>query len=628
MVNNVNKTDPFPPEIGQRISLGATCLDDRRCGFRVWAPKSERVDVRILGPQPQRVPMRKRERGYFDATLEGVEAGSRYVYVLDHGNERPDPASRFQPEGVHKPSQVVDSRGFGWTDADWRGIALDEYVLYELHVGTYTREGTFDAIIPHLENLKNLGITALELMPVAQFPGDRNWGYDGAYPFAVENSYGGPEGLMRLVNACHARGLAVTLDVVYNHLGPEGNYLGEFGYYFTDKYKTPWGQAVNFDGPHSDEVVRYFIENALSWISDFHIDALRLDAIHGIVDRSAQPFLRLLAQAVHKFSRRSGRQIYLIAESDFNDVRYIQPRDCGGYGIDAQWSDDLHHAVHALLTSETNGYYQDFGKVEDLVKALREGFVYSGQYSAYREQRHGNSSLEIPARQFVVFDQNHDQTGNRMLGERLSKLVSFEALKLAAGVVILSPFIPLLFMGEEYGEEAAFNYFTSHGDSDLIEAVRAGRRSDFAAFRWKGEPPDPQSEESFLASKLRHDLAGSGSHRNLREFYRALLRLRKERRALAHLSKQSMEVTGFEVEKALAVRRWLETDEVFIVCHFGKETTRLELPLPAGTWTKLLDSTDPQWAGKGSRIPQSLQSQGSPSLELPSEFLIVFGRDL
>lgn len=621
----MNAKAPFPPQIGKRISLGANCLENGRCHFQVWAPKSKHMEVRITQPRPQRILMQERVHGYFDAVLEDVEPDSRYVYVLDRKIERPDPASRFQPEGVHAPSQVVDSGSFRWSDAEWRGIPLEEYVLYELHVGTYTPEGTFDAIIPYLDNLKALGATALELMPVAQFPGGRNWGYDGAYPFAVQNSYGGPQGLRRLVNACHERQLAVTLDVVYNHLGPEGNYLGEFGYYFTEEYKTPWGQAVNFDGPHSDEVVRFFIENALYWISDFHVDALRLDAIHGIVDRSAQPLLRLLAESVHEFSRRSGRRVWVIAESDFNDVRYIQPRESGGYGIDAQWSDDLHHALHSLLTGESGGYYQDFGKIEHLVKALREGFVYSGQFSAYRQQRHGNSSRDIPARRFVVFSQNHDQTGNRMLGERLSALVSFEALKLAAGVVILSPFIPLLFMGEEYGEEAPFQYFTSHGDADLIDAVRAGRRRDFASFRWKGEPPDPQAESTFLASKLHHGLAESGDHRILQEFYRAIISLRKERHVLAHLSKGNMEVTGFEKEKVIVVRRWLEAEEVLMVFHFGKEPVRWVLPVPAGTWTKLVDSAEPQWSGKGSRMPGRIQ--GASSLELSPESLTVFEKE-
>ena len=316
-------------------------------------------------------------------------------------------------------------------------------MLYELHVGTFTAQGTFDAIVPHLDELKDLGITSIELMPVAQFPGDRNWGYDGVYPFAVQNSYGGPEGLKRLVNACHQRGLAVTLDLVYNHLGPEGNYLQDFGPYFTDRYRTPWGSAINFDGPESDEVRRFFIENALYWVTEFRVDALRLDAVHGIFDFSALHFLQELAAAVHEQAEQLNRRIYVIAESDLNDVRIVRSPELGGYGLDAQWNDDFHHALHTLLTGERTGYYEDFGRIQDLAKAFAEGFVYSGAYSPARRRRHGNSSKDLAAPRFVVFAQNHDQVGNR---HRLSALVSFEWLKLAAAVVLLSPFIPLLFI--------------------------------------------------------------------------------------------------------------------------------------------------------------------------------------
>jgi maltooligosyltrehalose trehalohydrolase len=334
-------------------------------------------------------------------------------------------------------------------------------------VGAYTKKGTFESIIPHLDELKKLGITAIELMPVAQFPGTRNWGYDGVYPYAVQNSYGGPEGFKRLVNACHGRGLALVLDVVYNHLGPEGNYLWDFGPYFTDRYKALWGFSINFDGPHSDDVRHYFIQNALYWVTEFHVDALRVDAVHAILDFSAEPFLEELASAVHDEAKRLNRRVYLIAESALNDTRVIRSREFGGYGLDAQWNDDFHHALHTVLTGERMGYYRDFGRLQDLAKALLEGFVYSGEYSPYRRRRHGNSSRDIPAHRFVVFSQNHDQVGNRMRGERLSELVCFERTKLAAGVMTLSPFIPLLFMGEEYGETAPFQYFVSHSDPDL-----------------------------------------------------------------------------------------------------------------------------------------------------------------
>ena len=366
-----------------------------------------------------------------------------------------------------------------------------------MHLGTFTEEGTFDAVIPYLEELKDLGITAIELMPVAQFPGDRNWGYDGVDLFAAQNSYGGPQSLKHLVDSCHARGLAVVLDVVYNHPGPEGDYLGDFGPYFTQRYRTPWGAALNFDGAYSDEVRRFFIENALYWITECHIDALRLDAVHAILDHAARTFIEDLVTAVQERAEQLNRRVYLIAESSSNDARLITPRHAGGLGSDAQWCDDFHHSLHTLLTGELNGYYQDYGQVSHLAKAVREGFVYAGEYSSYRRRSHGTSSQGIPAHLVVVRAQNHDQVGNRMLGDSLGRLVGFESLELAAGVLLLSPFVPLIFMGEEYGEAAPFPYFISHTDSNLVEAVRQGRREEFDAFQQEGDPPDPQDEATF-----------------------------------------------------------------------------------------------------------------------------------
>jgi maltooligosyltrehalose trehalohydrolase len=498
-------------------ALGATYLGEGRCRFLLWAPLAQTVEVHIVAPQERLIPLEKTLRGYYQAIVEAVEPGSLYIYRLDGQKERSDPASRYQPQDVHGPSQVVDTR-FPWEDGGWFGRPWRDYIMYELHVGTFTAEGTFDTIIPYLDELKDLGITAIELMPVAQFPGSRNWGYDGVYPYAAQHTYGGPEGLQRLVNACHQQGLAVVLDVVYNHLGPEGNYLGDFGPYFTDRYKTPWGLALNFDGPQSDEVRRFFIENALYWITACHIDALRLDAVHAIVDHSAYPFLDELAAAVHEQAEWLNRRVHVIAESDLDDTRIIRPRELGGYRHDAQWNDGFHHALHTLLTGECDGYYRDFGKVAHLAKAFAEGYVYSGQFSVFRQRRHGNSSRLVPAHKFVVCAQNHDQVGNRMLGERLGQLVSFEGLKLAAGVVLLSPCIPLLFMGEEYGETAPFPYFMSHSDPELIEAVRQGRREEFAAFAWESEPPDPQGEAVFQHAKLNHSLRYEAHHAVLGAF--------------------------------------------------------------------------------------------------------------
>jgi maltooligosyltrehalose trehalohydrolase len=607
-------------------SLGASLLEDGRCRFLVWAPLAHKVEVHLLAPRERLVPMESGERGYHHAAVNGVEPGSLYLYRLDENAERPDPASRFQPQGVHGPSQVV-SPHFEWEDVGWAGLPLQEYTIYELHVGTFTPEGTFDAVIPQLGELKDLGIMAIELMPVAQFPGARNWGYDGVYPFAVQDSYGGPEGLKRLVNACHKLGLAVVLDVVYNHLGPDGNYLIEFGPYFTESYRTPWGAALNFDGPHSDEVRRFFIENALYWVTEFHIDALRLDAIHAIVNHSAIPFVEELAEAVHQRAERLKRRIYVIAESNLNDARLVRPQELGGYGLDAQWNEDFHHSLHTLLTGERAGYYQDFGEFGQLVKAFREGFVYSGQYSPYRRHRHGSSSRDVRAEKFVVFAQNHDQVGNRMLGERLSQLVPFERLKLAAGVVLLSPFIPLLFMGEEYGETAPFQYFVSHSEPSLVEAVRRGRRQEFEAFEWKDELPDPQDEGTFLRSRLNRSLRSEGHHAVFFEFYKELFRLRKTIAALTNLSKEQMEVVGYEEDQVLLLRRWSGNSETFAVFNFGDAEATIALGVTEGRWHRLLDSADERWQGGGTSLPDLLPSKGEVALTLSPMSLALFGRE-
>ena len=614
-----------------RTSLGATYYGDGRCRFLVWAPRAERVEIRQLSPQERSAALEKLPQGYHRVVLTDFDPSGRYVYRLyqiqaKEPVERPDPASRFQPEGVHGPSQVVNAE-FSWDDADWHGRALSRYIIYELHVGTFTPEGTFDAVIAHLDELRDIGITAVELMPVAQFPGTRNWGYDGTYPFAAQNSYGGPQGLKRLVNACHRKGLAVILDAVYNHLGPEGNYLRDFGPYFTDFYQTPWGEAVNFDGPYSDDVRRFFIENALYWLEDCHIDALRLDAVHAILDFSARPFLEELARTVHRAAERLNRRIYCIAESALNDTRIIRPRELGGFALDAQWNDDFHHALHTLLTGEQTGYYQDFGRLHQLARAWRRGFVYDGQYSGYRQRAHGNSSRNIPAQQLVVFDQNHDQVGNRMFGERLSRLVSFEDLKLAAGLVLLSPFIPLLFMGEEYGETAPFQYFIDHSDPELINAVRDGRRREFAAFGWEEDPPDPQDEATFLRSKLDRSLRDTSLSRILPSFYRELIRLRKEVAALARLSKKHQAVVADHEHRTLFVRRRAGSDEAFMIFCFSKQQTMVPLALPAGRWKKILDSAEQRWLGPGSLLPEKVESNGRIELPVTPQTVVVLGRD-
>lgn len=605
--------------------MGAHYSEKGLCDFRVWAPFARSVSLKFVVPEQRLVPLRRDVSGYWQVRTDNCPPGARYRYLIDEEHERPDPASHFQPDGVHGPSQVVDHAAFAWTDSEWSGLSLRSMIMYEVHTGTFTPEGTFDAITSRLGYLKDLGINAIELMPVAQFPGDRNWGYDGVYPYAVQNSYGGPEGLKRLVDACHRMGMAVILDVVYNHLGPEGNYLWDYGPYFTDRYRTPWGDAINYDGAYSDEVRSYFIGSALHWVSEYHLDALRIDAIHGIFDSSAKPFLQELGEAVHARADELGRKVYVIPESDLNDVRVVKPVATGGYGLDAQWNDDFHHCLHTLLTGERSGYYEDFGAVEQMAKAYREGFVFSGQYSSYRKRRHGSSSKDRPAHQFVVCSQNHDQVGNRAGGDRLSKLVSFEALKLAAGCVLLSPAVPLLFMGEEYGETAPFQYFVSHGDEGLIEAVRKGRKEEFKAFDWKeGQVPDPQAEETFLRSKIDLELCRLDLHRTLFEFYRHLLRLRKDVSPLNTLSKTDMEVRVFPEETMLFVRRWQGREAVFFLFNFSKERHNVPLMLPEGPWARLADSSDVRWDGGGSSMEQHLEAPGQEVVVrmMPQSFML------
>ncbi len=577
--------------------IGALYEGNHRCEFRVWAPLSPQIRLHLLSPVERDVTLEKDEWGYWQATVDPVPPGSRYRYVLEGGTQRPDPASQFQPQGVHGPSEVVDHATFAWTDAVWEGVPLEDLVIYELHVGTFTPEGTFEAILPRLAEMHELGITAVELMPVGQFPGDRNWGYDGVYPYAVQDSYGGPTGLKTLVNAIHHQGMAAILDVIYSHLGPEGNYLRDFGPYFTGRYRMPWGDALNYDQAYSFGVRNFFLENALFWLREYHFDALRLDALHQIYDQSAKHFLQELAERVTHLSHQSGRKRYLIGETDLDDVRFLKPVRDGGYGLDAQWCDDFHHGLHTLLTGESAGYYEDFGRIEQLAKAFKEGFIYSWQFSHYRQKFHGSSSRQRPARQFVVFAQNHDQVGNRLLGERLTKLVDFESLKLAAGTILLSPYLPLLFMGEEYAEQAPFLYFVSHEDPELVTAVREGRQAEFAAFCGNLEPPDPQALETFQESKLQWDRRERDRHRTMRAFYRRLLELR---RAIPHVvSRKDLMVESLTGQNVMLWHRRHEWGEVAGLMNFGAEPQEVSLPMSQRTWVKILDSADPKWAGPG-----------------------------
>jgi maltooligosyltrehalose trehalohydrolase len=591
------------------LELGAGILNEG-VHFKVWAPRAERLSLRVEG-KSRDILMVPEEKGYFTVFARDLAPGTKYFYLLDGDRARPDPVSRYQPEGVHGPSEVIDPRAFEWQDHSWRGIPLEEMIIYEIHVGTFTPEGTFGAILPFVDYLKkDLGVTTVELMPVAQFPGERNWGYDGTCLYAPQNSYGGPLGLKTLVNACHRKGLAVILDVVYNHLGPEGNYLNDYGPYFTDRYKTPWGPAINLDGPESDEVRRFIIHNALYWVTEFHLDGLRMDAVQGIFDLSVRHILEELREAVHRQARRLGRPVAVMAESDLNDPRVIASPRRGGFGLDAQWNDDFHHALHALITRERSGYYQDFGDLDQMSKAIEEGFVFSGQYSSFRRRRHGGPSARLLSSKFIVFSQNHDQVGNRMRGERLSTLATFEALKLAAGVVLLSPHIPLLFMGEEYGEEAPFLYFTDHSDPSLIDSVRQGRKAWFSLFGEGGEPPDPQDASSFLCSKLRWGLRRQKNHQILLNYYQNLIILRKQSPALSHPSKTGLDIKTGAENSWLLMRRSHEDEQVYCIFNFSENPAALRFSIRPGIWRKILESSSTRWGGPGGSTPPFLRPSG------------------
>nr|1EH9_A Chain A, GLYCOSYLTREHALOSE TREHALOHYDROLASE [Saccharolobus solfataricus]3VGB_A Chain A, Malto-oligosyltrehalose trehalohydrolase [Saccharolobus solfataricus] len=481
-------------------------IDGNEVIFTLWAPYQKSVKLKVL--EKGLYEMERDEKGYFTITLNNVKVRDRYKYVLDDASEIPDPASRYQPEGVHGPSQIIqESKEFN----NETFLKKEDLIIYEIHVGTFTPEGTFEGVIRKLDYLKDLGITAIEIMPIAQFPGKRDWGYDGVYLYAVQNSYGGPEGFRKLVDEAHKKGLGVILDVVYNHVGPEGNYMVKLGPYFSQKYKTPWGLTFNFDDAESDEVRKFILENVEYWIKEYNVDGFRLDAVHAIIDTSPKHILEEIADVVHKYNR------IVIAESDLNDPRVVNPKEKCGYNIDAQWVDDFHHSIHAYLTGERQGYYTDFGNLDDIVKSYKDVFVYDGKYSNFRRKTHGEPVGELDGCNFVVYIQNHDQVGNRGKGERIIKLVDRESYKIAAALYLLSPYIPMIFMGEEYGEENPFYFFSDFSDSKLIQGVREGRKKE------NGQDTDPQDESTFNASKLSWKI-----DEEIFSFYKILIKMRKE----------------------------------------------------------------------------------------------------
>jgi maltooligosyltrehalose trehalohydrolase len=515
---------------------------------------------------------------------------------------------------------------FPWSDEGFRAPPLAEAVIYELHVGTYTAAGTFGALHAHLDELAALGVDCLELMPIAAFPGGRNWGYDGVQPFAVQETYGGPRELQRLVDACHARGIAVVVDVVYNHLGPEGNYTGELAPYHTARYATPWGKAMNFDDAGSDHVRRWFIASALWLLEGMHVDGLRIDAVHAIFDASARSFLAELTAAVQARASALGRRPWLIAESDLNDARVLRPDSLGGHGMDAQWADDFHHVLHVLATGERAGYYGDFaGTIAELAVVLREGWLYSGQFSQRRGRRHGNSARELAGERFVVCTQNHDQIGNRAQGDRLAATLALPLQRLLAGVLLTAPFVPLLFMGQEWGATEPFPYFTSHGDQELARAVSAGRRAEFAAFGWDPKAiPDPQAETTFAAARLDHAAKSRSPHREILTLHRQLLRLRREHASLQPSDRPWRE-SGASVEerpdeRALLLRRERDGDATIVAFNFG---ARLALTIAApGQWRVALDSEEARFGG--AKSGGATEFTGSVRVELlPHSFAIL-----
>ncbi|GAA3425564.1 malto-oligosyltrehalose trehalohydrolase [Streptosporangium sandarakinum] len=560
--------------------------------FRVWAPTRERVEL-VLGER--RLPMRRSGDGWWERSVEEAGPGTDYAYSLDGGPPRPDPRSPYQPYGPHGPSRLVDHAAFGWTDDRWRGTPLPGAVLYELHVGTFSPAGTFDGAIEYLPHLAELGVDAVELMPVAEFSGGRGWGYDGVSLFAPHHAYGGPDGLKRLVDACHAHGLGVVMDVVYNHLGPSGNYLPEFGPYFTGRHSTNWGDAVNFDGPGSDEVRAFVVDNALMWLRDYHVDGLRLDAVHAIADDSAVHVLERLAEEVEALAAHVRRPLFLIAESDLNDPRFVRGREAGGYGLDAAWADEWHHALHAVLTGERSGYYSDFGPLSLLAKGLRQAWVYDGTWSPHRGRAHGRSPAGLSGHRFVVCAQNHDQVGNRARGERGSALMSEGRLRIAAALLFTAPFVPMLFQGEEWGATTPFQYFTDHEDPELGRAVSEGRRREFAAFGWEPDQvPDPQDPATFERSRLDWSERDKEVQGRLLDWHRELIALRRRVPALTDGRLDRVRADCDEDTGLLVVER----GPVLVAVNLGAET----LTVPSRGRGHVLAASDPEVALSGTDL--------------------------
>ncbi len=584
----------------------------------VWAPDAERVTLVLDSGE---IKMVREEFGYWRLLTPELKPGMSYQFGLG-GKSFPDIASLVQPD-VHGASVALDLDDYDWQDTEWQNPDLAGYIIYELHTGTFTNEGTFRGIGDKLDHLLDVGVNAIELMPVAQFPGERNWGYDGVYPFAVQHSYGGADGLRELIDLCHRKGLAVILDVVYNHLGPEGNYFSNYGPYFTEKYKTPWGNAINFDDAGCDPVRQYFIENALMWFRDFHADGLRMDAVHAIKDFSPKHILQEIREHTDRLTEMTGKTYHLIVECDLNDRRFIDPVEKHGFGMDAQWTDEFHHALRVAAGGKKDGYYADFNGIGSLAESFTNAYVYHGQYSQHRRKFFGTEATDNPGEQFIVFSQNHDQVGNRMLGERSSQLFSVNMQRLMAAAVVVSPFLPMLFMGEEWAASTPFQYFVSHSDEQLVKAVREGRRAEFKDFHGEGEAPDPQSEETFRASKLNWDEPAKEAHRNMLNYYRALIRLRRQQPALKQPDRKTLSVTFDEGKQVLVLRRRCAEQELISLMNFSEENR----DLPSGTnltdWQQIFNSADPYWQGLAA---SPTFPKVSISTQIAAESIIIYSR--
>ncbi|RYD80835.1 MAG: malto-oligosyltrehalose trehalohydrolase [Sphingobacteriales bacterium] len=614
----------------RKRKIGLNFTDNGFAEVWLWAPKASSVGLHIVNTN-NLLQMLKQDFGYWFLKTNQIKPGDEYAFVLS-GNPseknaeaiitRADPASTSQPEGIKPSSAAFDLGSFHWTDGNWNGIPLHEYIIYELHTGTFSAEGSFDAVVEKLDYLVDLGITAIEIMPLSQFPGSRNWGYDGVFPFAVQNSYGGPEALQNLVNHCHQKGLAVILDVVYNHFGPEGNYFSDFGPYFTEKHHTPWGAAINFDDDNAEGVRTFFIENALMWFRDFHIDALRLDAVHAIKDYSAQHILPEIKLYTEQLSSVTGRNYHHIVELDLNDNKFINPQQKGGYGMDAQWIDEFHHALRVAAGQKKTGYYSDFSGVADLAKSYNDAYVYDGQYSSHRKKNFGVKT-DNPGEQFIVFSQNHDQIGNRMLGERSSVLVSFELLKLMAGAVFCSPFIPMIFMGEEWAETNPFQFFISHSNEELVEAVRNGRKAEFAAFHAEGNPPDPQSEQTFNRSKVDWTKPFSGKHKTMLNFYKRLIQIRKSSSALNALDRTNAKAIALTDKNTILLRRESNNQKLICILNFSQTEQTIQVEDLTNNWFLLLDSGATEYGGSNQINPKI---SANNEIRIAAESLVIFSK--